>query len=173
MSAGGPAAALPPLTRQHPLPLQAGSYCPATGESFTCPENFYCRAGSMQPKRCPVLTSCPAGSSKASLSWSGFIAVFGSLLVLWVAYACSMALIRVRQRRLLRTQEARDRLSRLLNPLFAPSQQHSRCGLGGGGTISSTCLFPINQLSSCCATHPAYAAGRATASVPSRPSAPS
>lgn len=39
-----------------------GQYCPAPGLNFTCPAGNYCKPGSRQPSRCPMLTHCPEGS---------------------------------------------------------------------------------------------------------------
>ena len=49
----------------------------------------------------------------------------GVLGVLWVSYLIMLTVLRMNQRKLGRTQTARERLWKLLNPLFA-SQQHSK-----------------------------------------------
>jgi ABC-type multidrug transport system ATPase subunit len=102
-----------------------GFYCPSPGEAITCPSGYYCKRGSQTPSKCPALTSCPEGSAKATLSWTGFIMLAGVLGVLWISYLLMTTTLRMNQRKLGRTQAARERLWKLLNPLFA-SQQHSK-----------------------------------------------
>jgi len=102
-----------------------GFYCPSPGQVETCPAGYYCKQGSQTPSKCPALTSCPEGSSKATLSWTGFIMLAGVLGVLWISYLLLSTMLRMNQRKLGRTQAARERLWKLLNPLFA-SQQHSK-----------------------------------------------
>lgn len=99
---------------------QGGTYCPAPGVAEECPAGYYCKPGSIEPARCPPLAACPAGSSQASLSWAGFIMLAATLVAIMLAYLAVTATIRINQRRLLRTQEARERLWKLLTPLFAP-----------------------------------------------------
>ncbi|RMZ54405.1 hypothetical protein APUTEX25_001981, partial [Auxenochlorella protothecoides] len=94
-----------------------GTYCPSPGLALPCPKGSFCKPGSKDPSPCPFLTSCPPGSSKAALSWTGFILLAGILLGLLAAYCTAEALMRMAQRRQLHTQEARDRLWKLLNPL--------------------------------------------------------
>lgn len=106
-------------------PCAGGYYCPNSGESIVCPAGYYCKEGSQEPSKCPALTSCPEGSDKARLSWVGFILLAGVLIVLWVSYLLATTALRINQRRLARTQSAKERLWKLLNPLFA-SQQHSK-----------------------------------------------
>jgi ABC-type multidrug transport system ATPase subunit len=106
-------------------PCDAGYYCPTPARQLSCPEGFYCRQGSQEPAKCPPLVSCPEGSSKASLSWAGFILLIGILVMLWLSYLLTITVLRMKQRRLARTQAARERLWKLLNPLFA-SQQYSK-----------------------------------------------
>lgn len=74
--------------------------------------------------------SCCA--AKANLSWGGFIMLAVLLAVMSICFATLMAIIRMNQRRQLRTQEARDCLWKLLNPLVASSQQQ-RWVAGRGG----------------------------------------
>jgi ABC-type transport system involved in cytochrome bd biosynthesis fused ATPase/permease subunit len=59
------------------------------------------------------------------LSWVGFILLAGILALLWITYLLATTALRINQKRLARTQAARERLWKLLNPLFA-SQQHSK-----------------------------------------------
>lgn len=106
-------------------PCEAGYYCPSPGEKFVCPEGSYCKPGSQNPKKCPRLTSCPEGSEKASLSWVGFLLLIGILGALWIMYMLTITILRINQKRVARTQAARERLWKLLNPLFA-SQQLSK-----------------------------------------------
>ncbi|KAL6769007.1 hypothetical protein ACKKBF_B17105 [Auxenochlorella protothecoides x Auxenochlorella symbiontica] len=111
-----------------------GTYCPSPGLALPCPKGSFCKPGSKDPSPCPFLTSCPPGSSKAALSWTGFILLAGILLGLLAAYCTAEALMRMAQRRQLHTQEARDRLWKLLNPLFAP---HHRRGEGSFRAFNS------------------------------------
>lgn len=106
-------------------PCEAGYYCPTPGQKIICPEGSYCKPGSQKPAKCPSLTSCPEGSDKASLSWVGFILLIGVLAALWIFYMLTITVLRMNQRRVARTQAARERLWKLLNPLFA-SQQLSK-----------------------------------------------
>jgi ABC-type uncharacterized transport system YnjBCD ATPase subunit len=110
-----PANASTPITQ-----CNAGSYCPSPGVSRKCPADHYCKPGSIQPTVCPPLTSCPAGSEKASLSWTGFLLLAAILVGMLLVYVGLTASIRINQKKLLRTHEARERLWKLLNPLFAP-----------------------------------------------------
>lgn len=103
-----------------------GTYCPNPGEALPCPNGYFCKPGSKDPTPCPFLTSCPQGSAKAALSWTGFILLAGILLGLLAAYGLAQALMRAAQRRSLHTQEARDRLWRLLDPLLAPHHRRSK-----------------------------------------------
>lgn len=66
--------------------------------------------------------SLPA--DKANLSWVGFILLAAILAGLWISYLILVTAIRVNQRRLQRTQVARERLWKMLNPIFA-SHHHS------------------------------------------------
>jgi ABC-type phosphate transport system ATPase subunit len=138
-------------------PCEGGFYCPTPALTVPCPAGSYCKPGSQEPAKCPILASCPEGSGaqwmeqsapafcagparrvlspprparplhadKAALSWAGFILLAGVLIVLWVSYKTMITVLRLNQRRLGRTQAARERLWKLLNPLFA-SQHHSR-----------------------------------------------
>lgn len=67
----------------------------------------------------------PSIADKAALSWVGFILLAAVLVVLWMSYLLMIAALRVSQRRLARTQLARERLWKLLTPLLA-SQHHSK-----------------------------------------------
>ncbi|KAL4536815.1 hypothetical protein Ndes2526A_g06320 [Nannochloris sp. 'desiccata'] len=124
-----------------------GFYCPSPGQAETCPTGYYCKQGSQTPSKCPALTSCPEGSFKATLSWTGFIMLAGVLGVLWISYLLMTATLRMNQRKLGRTQAARERLWKLLNPLFA-SQQYSKSQafpaiMGPSGAGKSTFLNVI------------------------------
>lgn len=66
--------------------------------------------------------SCAA---KANLSWFGFILLAVILVVLWLSYWLMVTVLRVNQHRLARTQAARERLWKLLTPMFS-SQLHSK-----------------------------------------------
>jgi len=100
-------------------PCPAGYYCPDPSTILLCPVGYYCKQGSLEPSKCPSLANCPEGSEKANLSWFGFIFLAVILIVLWMAYWLMVTLIRVNQRRIGRTQSARERLWKLLNPLLA------------------------------------------------------
>jgi len=104
-------------TPQTPCP--AGFYCPTPTESYICPAGSFCKKGSVEPTQCPAMASCPEGSVKASLSWFGFVCLVVILLGLWMAYWLMVTLIGVNQRKLGRTQSAKERLWKLLNPLLA------------------------------------------------------
>lgn len=137
-----------------------GTYCPSPGLALPCPKGSFCKPGSKDPSPCPFLTSCPPGSSKAALSWTGFILLAGILLGLLAAYCTAEALMRMAQRRQLHTQEARDRLWKLLNPLFAPHHRrqggcHWRGGRGGipGGHGAACAFWTLNTIPGCPPPH--------------------
>jgi hypothetical protein len=46
---------------------QAGFYCPDPLQRKVCPEGHYCREGSQQPTRCPMLTVCAEGTETPML----------------------------------------------------------------------------------------------------------
>ena len=102
-------------------PCTAGFYCPTPTESYLCPAGYFCKKGSVEPTKCPAMASCPEGSVKASLSWFGFLCLVIILIGLWMAYWFMVTLIAINQRKLGRTQSARERLWKLLNPLLASS----------------------------------------------------
>lgn len=60
-------------------------------------------------------------AENATLSWVGFIFLAVILVSLWLSYWFLVTMIRLNQRRTARTQEARERLWKLLNPLLASS----------------------------------------------------
>lgn len=51
---------------------------------------------------------------------------------MWLAYAILRAAISLSQKRLLRQQEAQDRLWHVLHPLLGPGAGGARCVRGGG-----------------------------------------
>lgn len=107
-------------------PCTAGFYCPTPTESYICPAGYFCKKGSVEPTACPAMASCPEGSVKASLSWFGFVCLVVILIGLWLAYWLMVALIAINQRKLSRTQSARERLWKLLNPLLASNSSKSK-----------------------------------------------
>lgn len=54
------------------------------------------------------------------MSWTGFLLLAAILVGMLLVYVGLTASIRINQKKLLRTHEARERLWKLLNPLFAP-----------------------------------------------------
>eukprot|EP00887_Chlorella_sp_A99_P006238 scaffold3.g6238.t1 len=106
--------------------------CAPAGRNLTCPQGYYCKPGTREPRPCPLLTHCPEGSAKASLSWGGFLILVALLAVLSICYVTLMAIIRINQKRQLRTQHARDALWKMLSPLVASQQQQLRWAVLGG-----------------------------------------
>jgi len=41
---------------------QGGYYCPNTSTELPCPQGTFCRGQNVQPKKCPLLTTCDTGS---------------------------------------------------------------------------------------------------------------
>ena len=111
-------------TPQTPCP--SGFYCPTPTEVYICPGGYFCKQGSIEPEKCPAMASCPEGSEKATLSWFGFICLAVILAALWLAYWLMVTIILVNQRRLGRTQAARERLWKLLNPLLASNHSKAK-----------------------------------------------
>ena len=111
-------------TPQTPCP--AGFYCPTPTEMFVCPAGSFCKQGSVEPTSCPSMASCPEGSTKAALSWFGFLCLAIILIGLWMAYWLLVTIIRVNQAKLGRTQSAKERLWKLLNPLLASNSLKSK-----------------------------------------------
>jgi hypothetical protein len=116
-------------------PCEGGYYCPSPSEVVLCPAGSYCKPGAAAPARCPPMTACPAGSAKAALSWTGFVLLAGVLAALWVAWLFATTAIRVQQRRLGRSQAARERLGKLLTPLFAPRAAGERAGFAAFASV--------------------------------------
>lgn len=56
-----------------------GFYCPTPNESYPCPSGSYCKPQSLQPRKCPILTRCPAQTAYPSFSY--IIVVFVVLLM--------------------------------------------------------------------------------------------
>ncbi len=111
-------------TPQTPCPV--GFYCPTPTETYVCPAGSFCKQGSVEPTSCPAMASCPEGSTKATLSWFGFLCLAIILIGLWLAYWLMVTIIRVNQRKVGRTQSAKERLWKLLNPLLASNSSKSK-----------------------------------------------
>ncbi|KAI9349485.1 hypothetical protein DFJ73DRAFT_659752 [Zopfochytrium polystomum] len=66
-----------------------GRYCPNGSSSILCPQGTWCPVGTITPRPCPPLSSCPAGST-VPVSYGGMIAC----LVIDVALAAALILPR-------------------------------------------------------------------------------
>ncbi|KAL4458314.1 hypothetical protein ABPG75_013179 [Micractinium tetrahymenae] len=102
-----------------------GFYCPEPSTIYPCPAGYFCPVGSLKPQPCPFLTRCTEGAASADLSFSGFVILAVLLVVLWACYGLLRVGIAYNQRRLVRRQEAQERLWKVLHPLL---------GRGGSGT---------------------------------------
>ena len=50
-----------------------GYYCPNISTSIKCPEGYFCKPQSIAPRKCNVLTSCPAGTQSPIYSRVAFL----------------------------------------------------------------------------------------------------
>ena len=64
----------------------AGSYCSSPLTSDTCPEGFFCSVGTAEPRECPRVATCPAGSEEPGR--------FGHTLVLVLALCFILRFLR-------------------------------------------------------------------------------
>jgi ABC-type multidrug transport system ATPase subunit len=71
--------------RYEPVMCRKGFYCPTPLERIPCPRGYFCPSGTVTPKKCDFLASCPEGSVTQA-SYTG-IAIFLILDVL-VAVIC-------------------------------------------------------------------------------------
>ncbi|UPR01562.1 ABC transporter [Chloropicon primus] len=95
----------------------AGWYCPTASIAVACPEGHYCEVQSKEPKECPMMTNCPEGSGKPSISLYlviGLGALFGCFLLLLLALAIW---IKVSQRSVLRRARKAEKQSTLLKAI--------------------------------------------------------
>ncbi|KAJ3199805.1 hypothetical protein HDU67_002545, partial [Dinochytrium kinnereticum] len=52
-----------PQGRYEPIPCMTGFYCPNPSTAIPCPTGYFCPRGSVAPRKCQILSSCPSGSS--------------------------------------------------------------------------------------------------------------
>lgn len=96
----------PPQGTFEPQLCPEGFYCPTFKQMIQCPAGSFCPPGSVQPRSCSLLSSCPAGS--------GSEAYYGSLLIVLLfdlGLACLISAYRRREVRKLRpavSQSASD-----------------------------------------------------------------
>ena len=50
-----------------------GSYCPNISTSILCPAGYFCKAQSIAPRKCNVLTTCPPGTESPIYSRVAFL----------------------------------------------------------------------------------------------------
>ena len=94
-----------------------GWYCPDSSEAVQCPEGHYCEKQSREPRECPPLTNCPAGSSRHDISWYlliGLGVLFGGFLIFLLVL---LVWIRISQRRVLREARKAEKQSTLLRAI--------------------------------------------------------
>eukprot|EP00889_Picochlorum_renovo_P008336 jgi/Picre1/35366/NNA_002828.t1 len=89
-------------TPQTPCP--SGFYCPTPTEVYICPGGYFCKQGSIEPTKCPAMASCQKDLKRQHCHGLDSSA--------W--------------RRLGRTQAARERLWKLLNPLLASNHTKTK-----------------------------------------------
>ncbi|GIL69196.1 hypothetical protein Vretifemale_158 [Volvox reticuliferus] len=70
---------------------RAGFFCPDPSQQLICPSGHYCRAESIEPRDCPHLMLCPAGSS-APRVWPAAVITFCGLVlsVIMMGYCVSI-----------------------------------------------------------------------------------
>jgi hypothetical protein len=67
-----------------PSSHRAGYYCPNVSASIVCPKNFFCKAQSIAPMPCSILTQCPEATGTPQFSYLAFViaAVVSSVAIL-------------------------------------------------------------------------------------------
>jgi ABC-type polar amino acid transport system ATPase subunit len=79
----------------------AGSFCPNSSTQLPCPKHFFCRAASVEPRKCAFFSYCPVGTEVPIQVWVGlFLAIL--LLTILAIIRRSRVCIRRTIKRVLR-----------------------------------------------------------------------
>ena len=95
----------------------SGIYCPNASTWLPCPEGSYCDFQSVEPKPCPSLSKCPAGSMQPSISLFvlvGMGALFGCIFILLIIISIW---IKISQRQILKRARKAEKQSTLLKAI--------------------------------------------------------
>lgn len=109
------------------------SYCPNPQTRIECPSGYFCKEGSIAPKKCQGLASCPAGSAAALIFWQGIIlivVIFAGMAGVYYAVIYYQFRRRRREQQLAEQRSEEEQVVELLQSLR--SFQHLDAHAGGG-----------------------------------------
>lgn len=128
-----------------------GSYCPTPSQLYDCEKGYYCKEGSVYPKKCPRLSVCNKGASQPS---HVFIPYLFTILVitLIVAFYIARTAIKIRaKRKSMFTPIVRERmnLSEEIHSGFipiVPIEQLELCNVSAPWLSTNNAVFVPSSL---------------------------